>query len=390
MNEWIVWATEIYNTYRPAVYLAAGLAAVALLSLTGWQVWSAYHGRTFSARASLGFAVVQTGVAYVTITGVYGFWTHRVDLPPAEAALFAAFIEAVTWAAVGMIFAHGAEPGTTGAGPAGPLFWGSVVGGGVMAVVGSPSLAVATGRTVVVVLGAMMWHLRIRQRTRRATERKATRWTITPRQLLLRSGWLIADDGDVVQSPWEWRVRQLARAVRRSADGNLLTRRLGQRAIQRVMESGDTQMVREARHRYALGRVLQDDLSPDSESMARSIEAARAALYPSTPPPPPDNPEPSAPDKSEPPKRRPAGPRRTAPNSRTAAAMAARSDATAAQELRATAVSWAIDRLRTGRILTGAAIAAEFDRSEEWGRKRLGEARDRLYTPNGDGPSAVA
>lgn len=378
MNEWVDTVVAFYDTHRVAAVLAACAAGVALLTVVGWQGWAAYRGRSFNARASMGFAVVQGGVAYVTITGVYDFWHRRVDMPMAEAALIAAFIEAVTWAAVAMIFAHGAEPGSTGMGHAAPLFWGSVVGGGIMAVLGSPGLAVAAGRTVVVVLGGLMWHLRIRQKTRPAIERKPAKFALTPRQVLIRMGLLIADDADVLQSSREWQVRQLARAVRRSADGNLIARPLGRRVIVRVMEAGDADMVRTAQSRYALGRVLLDDLTPDSASMRAAIDAARAALYP-----PPPEPVPTAP--APPPGPSPAPPARRRPVGRTSAASAARADAAAAQDRKAEAEAWAVELLTSvpPKAVTGRGIGTRFGLGEEWGRQRLIAARELVASRNG-------
>lgn len=367
MSAWIDQTIQAIQAHRTMATIGGIAAAVLILSLVAGQAWGAYRGRTLAVRASVGFAVVQTGVAYVTITGVYGFWAHAVGMPAAEAALIAVFIEAVTWAAVGMIFAYGAEEDSQGPGPAGALFWWSVAGGGVMAVLGSPSLAVAAGRAVVVALGGMMWHLRIRQRTRRAVARAATRLTVTPRQIMLRTGLLIADDADVIQTSYEWQVRQLARAVRRAAAGRPVSRWRGQRTIVRVMESGNAAMVRDAQSRYALARVLQDDLTDGSPSMTRAIEAARDLLYPQTHP---------IPDTQPPivPLTRPTA-HRSRPAVRTAAATAARTDPASAATRKADAVRVAQQALASNTALTGKDLGDRFGLGEEWGRQRLIEAR---------------
>jgi hypothetical protein len=187
MTDWInaaaAWITAATGqlTGHPAVTAVAAVTALLIVaSLIVVQAVAARRGRGLTFRASVGFTVVQAGVAYVTITGVYQFWAHRVGMPWPEAALIAAFIEAVTWAAVSMIFVHGAKPGSTGTGEAGPLFWTAVVGGGMQAVIGAPTWPVALGRIVVVVIGANMWWLRIRLRTRPAVTRRRTRLTVTP------------------------------------------------------------------------------------------------------------------------------------------------------------------------------------------------------------------
>jgi hypothetical protein len=158
----------------------------------------------------------------------------------------------------------------------------------------------------------------------------------------------------------------------------------GGRTIQRVVETGDAAMVRDAQARYALGRVLQDDLAADSPSMRLAMQAARDALYPPTPTPDPTPTPvvPPAPPAPRPTRQAPAKP------ARTSAAGVARSDPAGAAQLRATAMDWARDRLRNGHAVTGRQIADEFGKGEEWGRQRLGEARDRMHgSPNGHHPA---
>lgn len=376
INHVLAW----FAAHRALGITGAALIGLVIIGAVTAQVVAGYRGRTLSARASLGFSVVQAGVAYVTITGVYEFWARRVGMPTVESAFIAGFIEAVTWAAVGMIFAHGATPNSHGTGPAGNVFWTSIIGGGLMAICGAPTFAVALGRIVVVTLGANMWWLRIRLKTRRPL-RAATRFRITPRQVAIRLGWLAADDEDVVESSREWEIRRLTRAIRRKANGRGPTRWAGGRAIQRVMEAGDVDMVREAQGRYALQTILGDDLKPDSESMVQAIAAARAALYP------PPAPEPAPvlpPEQADPPAPVPAR-RRPAP-SRTSAASAARNDTANAAKVKAAAVEYAhsvivLDGgLIDGRPISGRAVGSHFGMGEEWGRKCLVEARNQVET----------
>jgi hypothetical protein len=381
-------ALDWVQSHRALTVTAGVVLALAALTVIASQRWTSARERKLSARASIGFAVVQAGVAYVTITGVYGFWSHRLGASSIDAAGIAGIIEAVTWASVGMIFAHGAQEKSVGVGPAGNTFWSSVLGGGLMAVVGSPTIAAAIGRAAVVVIGANMWWLRIQMKTRRRP-RTATKLLITPRQVMIRLGWLAADDTDVVQSPREWEVRRLTRAIRRKADGHGLTRWLGSRTIVRVMESGDAAMVRDAQGRFALQKILAEDLQPDSVSMKAAIEAARAVLYPPTPEPEvvafAAVPEPVA--VPEPAMRRP----RPAPRPTVRAGPAAnlRPDTVAATRKKADACDRAYDVLVNhgglidGKPITGKVLGAEFDMGEEWGRRCLTDARSRvaLTTP---------
>lgn len=386
LDNFLTYVREFTADHQLAAILAGAVVALLLTSLVAAQIWAGYRGRSLSARASIGFAAVQAGVAFVTITGVYELWEEKVQVPQIEAALIATLIEAVTWAAVAMIFVHGSSEGTVGFGDAGPLFWMSVIGGGLMAIAGSSTLAIALARTVVVVLGANMWYLRLRQATRRPTTRK-TKWTITPRQFVIRRGWLAADDGDVIHSSREWQVRTLARAIRRRDVGGPVAKWLGKRAIIQVMESGDADMVRQAQARYALARVLDDDLSTGSHSMTKAIEAAREALYP---PPVPDRPAaPSAPPAAAvtaPAERAPqadvpAEPVRTErPAQRTVAATAARSDRAQADQLKRRAVREALAALSADppREITGKQLGEKFAMSPEWGRLRIVEARSQI------------
>jgi hypothetical protein len=390
MPDWVGTVTAWAADNRPLVITGGVILGVLILSLVAAQVWGSYRGRSLSTRASIGFGIVQSGVAYVTITGVYEFWADKVKMPVPEAILIATLIEAVTWAAVGMIFVHGATPGSVGLGDAGPLFWLSTGGGGIMAIIGSADPTIALGRAVVVVLGCAMWYLRLRMRTNRATSRKPTRWRATPRQWAINRGWLIADESDVVQSPKEWKEMALSRAVRQAASGRWPTAWLGKRAIQRVMESGDVKMVRAAQQRYALSRVLQDSLTEGSDELEEAIAAARLALYPPTT----ADPEPAAGSAPEPePTPAPAPPatprrqRQTArPTSRTAAASAARAEQNAAS-LKRRAVDEAVEALRDGRVPTGKEWGERYDKGDEWGRLRLREAQ-KLVSPevNGHAP----
>lgn len=370
--------TAWVSDHRALAIAVAAVAAVIILSVVAAQVWAGYRGRTLSARASAFFGIVQAGVAYVTITGVYEFWAHRVDVPQWDAAGIAVIVEAVTWAAVADIYVHGAKPGSTGLGGSGGLFWAAILGGGTMAVIGSPSPAVAIGRTVVVALGAMMWHVRVRQRTNRDTQ--PTRFAITPRTILLRAGILIPSDADVRQSSREWQVRTLTRAITRAAKTGwwqAAPRALGERTIRRVMEAGDAAMVKDAQARHALQHVLRTELSPTSASMSAAIDAAREALTPAVA----VEPEPTTPPeppKVEVPKPRPVT-RRTAPDSpRTSAAAAARNDPATAEALREKAIAEAVDALTAGRPLTSKDWGVRYGKGEEWGRKCLIAARARL------------
>jgi hypothetical protein len=358
----------------------AAAVALAVLAAIGMQAWAAYRGRSLTARASAFFGVVQTGVAFVTITGVYEFWADVVKVNPVEAAGIAVFIEAVTWAAVADIFVHGADKTTTGIGRSGPLFWSAIVGGGLMAIIGSDDPGTAVGRTVVVALGAMMWHVRIRQRTR--PKAGQGRWANPFKTFALRQGWMIADDTDLTQTSREWQVRTLTRAINkvaRSGRVHTITRMAGERTIRRVMEAGDAAMVRDARDRYALQEVLRKEITPTSTSMSAAIDAARLALYP--PSAPPQGEEPPAPPPAEvAPKLRPKAPRRVPapPAPRTSAAAAARQDPEATEALRERATSEAMEALAKGDALTSKGWGLKYGKGEEWGRQRLADARKRL------------
>lgn len=368
MPDWVDTVTAWMDTNRTVTITIAVALAVVVLSVVGAQAWAAYKGRSLSARASAGFAIVQAGVAYVTITGVYEFWAHKVNLPAWDAIGIAIIIEAVTWAAVADIFVHGATQGSVGLGRSGALFWAAVTGGGVMAVLGSPSVAVAVGRSVVVILGATMWYVRIMQKTRRRTGQG--RWANPVKAALLRWGWMIPADTDITQTPREWQTRALARAIWQAADGTRLSRRIGDRRIRRVLESGDPAMVKAAQQRYALQHLLRQELTPDSPSMAAAIDAVRAALAPPQAEDPTPVPGPPIVPESEPkpPKPRPATRARKSPEK----------PAEDASTVRERAVAEAVGAIRNGSAPTGRALGERFGFGDEWGRQRLAEARTRI------------
>ncbi|SCL21358.1 hypothetical protein [Micromonospora aurantiaca (nom. illeg.)] len=279
-----VWAwIQDHPTEMIGIGGAVGVLVLALLVV--WVV-KALRGQDLNAKASIGFGVVQAGVAFITITGVYEFFRRALDMPEVEAGLLAGFIEACVWAAVGMIYAHG--KGTTtdkdgvehpneGFGPAGGFFWTTVTGGGLLAILGSESPTVAVGRIVVVVLGSYMWYLRLVQVTTRTG--KKTRWRWTPKRAFLAMGALAPEDEDVDDDNREWQVRQLARAIRWS-NGRWPFRWLGERSMVKRAETTKEDVLAEARRRYAAAHVMKTSASPDSEVMTAIIDSVQKAQQP--------------------------------------------------------------------------------------------------------------
>src|SRR5690606_6900176 len=127
----------------------AGFVALLLLAALAVRQW---RRRDCSAKASLGFGLVQAGVTYAVVLGVYEFAAIRLGMPVVEAVVLAVIVEAATWVAVGLVASH-ARKGGVGFGPGGPFFWVAVLGGGTLAVAGSTSAATAVGRAVIVALG---------------------------------------------------------------------------------------------------------------------------------------------------------------------------------------------------------------------------------------------
>lgn len=395
MNDWISntlpnltrWVTAEPN--RP--YLIAGAIAAFLVALLGGKLFASLRSRDLSARANLGFAVVQGGFAYITITGTYDFWINRFDMPWAEAAIFAVIIEAAVWAAVGMIYVHGVgthidDSGrrvpNVGFGPAGPFFWLTIVGGGALAVLGSSSVSVALGRAIIVIVGANMWYLRLLQKTHRATTRQRSRWAWTPHEFLLWVGALRVTADDLDADDREWQVRRLARAIR-WRNGNRVAAWFGKRALTKRGESTTPDVLAEARARYAVTYVLNAEVSPDSEQMRTVIDAARQALAPQdpepvtlpAPAPEPErlNPEPVVPDVVPepvvPPAPKPPGNmprRRPRPTPEDPAAKRARAE------------DDAYARILSGQVVTSAAMGEAYGLGEEWGRQRIVAARARI------------
>ena len=284
MNPAELWST-IRGWYETNPGLATALAVAAVAVALGAVlvfVLRSLRGRDLNAKASIGFGVVQIGLAFITITGVYEFFHRLLDMPWVEAALLAAVIEGCVWAAIGMIYAYGKErerdgtPVNVGFGPAGPFFWVTVMGGGLLAILGSETGPVAIGRVVVVVLGAYMWYLRLLQVTRRSTT--PSRWRWTPRACLLAVGAIVPGDEDVKNEAREWQVRKLARAIR-WANSRQPWRWLGERAIMRGAEQAPEDVIAEARRRYAVLHVTRQQVKPTAPVMAALIESVeREAL----------------------------------------------------------------------------------------------------------------
>lgn len=267
-------STWAWLTGHPGLLTAAGVTAGLIVTAVLVAVTLVrLRRRSLSVKANVGFALVQAGVAYITITGVYEFFAHRLSMPWPEAALLAAFIEACVWAAVGFIYVH-ATGGGEGFGRAGGFFWFAVVGGGMLAVLGSDGLAVAFGRVIVVGLGAYMWYLRLCQKTNRRTTKSRWRWT--PRALLLRLGAVTVDADDLDDDATEWTVRRLTSALRRADHKWRIVAWWGGRALTRMAEQTTPDILAAARLRRAHAYVLLEEASATSRSMGPVVAAVRA------------------------------------------------------------------------------------------------------------------
>lgn len=253
----------------PLIVGAAGVGLMLIFLVL--YVARALRSKTFDAKANIGFAVVQTGVAFITITGGYEFFRRLLAMPAFEAGLLAAFIEACVWAAVGHIYSHGrgedrdGNP-NIGFGPAGGFFWTTIGGGGLLAILGSESLPVAVGRIVVVVLGAYMWYLRLLRATRPSGKPTRLRWT--PKAFLLLVGAIVPGDDDVRDEAREWQVRKMARAIRWANSGRWPWAWLGGRTLVQSAEQAQEDVIAEARRRYAAAHLLRTQIAPDSPVMA--------------------------------------------------------------------------------------------------------------------------
>lgn len=257
-----------------AAVIVAAAAALLLLALIVIRKW---RRSDFSGKASIGFAAVQAGVTWAVVLGVYEFFSHVLHLPTGEAVVLALFIEAAVWAAVGFIAAH-AKTGKEGFGPAGAFFWTAILGGGTLAILGSSSTQVALGRSVIVVLGAYMWYLRLVQIIHRP-QRTRFAWTWTPTRLLQAIGAMqpvddeAATEGDAAR---EHQVRRIARLIRWS---NSIPpwRWLGQWLLPKRAETTTEEIIVEARRRFAAAYVLRDQTRVDSPVMSRVIAAVQQA-----------------------------------------------------------------------------------------------------------------
>jgi hypothetical protein len=173
----------------PAITAAAVLAVLAALTIAVIRL----RGRSASVKQTVGTAVVQTIVAWIVITGMVAYFTRVMHMPEWPEAWISAFgIAACTWAGAGRIIVRGRQEGFTGWGKAGPFFWGATAVGGVLAVLGSESTAIAIGRACLIVLDAWLWYLQLSE----VTERGTSRWRWTPTRLLIAIGALSRNGND--------------------------------------------------------------------------------------------------------------------------------------------------------------------------------------------------
>lgn len=366
--------TDWISANRLTFWTAAAGAALCLFALAIYLTAGALKGRDRNAKAAIGYAIVQIGMAYVTITGGYDFWHLVAHMPPVEAAALAIFIEAAQWYAIGKTFEWMAQHTDgnphLGYGRPGIYFWLFVTGGSLLAILGAflgqHNGPLSVGRTVAVVIGSLLWDLLLRERMHRDATIPPTVLLLTWRKIGIRLGIVAAEKKDVQNADREYVLRRMSRALRWKNEGNKLLRWMGVRYLMRAMDAGDAPLLHAASVRYAMNWVLRTEVTAGHKTMSAAIDAARQVLNPPTVVPLELNmPEP-------PPTVRVAPVRRTRPASINGAS----NSSTA--ELRERAVRWAAEQLSRGERLTAARVAAEFGAKDEWGRLRLREAEARL------------
>ncbi len=274
--------------------LLAVALAIYLVHTSIKAVQDAVRNRTFDMKLEIGFTAVQAVVTYEIMDGVYDFFRRVVGNPHPQSVVMAVFFEGAVWTSVGFILVHGrtrvpkidkeGNPvldaggnavmvNQLGWGLGGPFFWIFTVSGGLLAIIGAGGdLGLASGRTIIVVFGASLWVLRLMFKTHRNTRR--SRFAFNPRRMMERYGWIEPEPDETQDENREWRVAQLAKAIRMS-NGNRWERWRGGRALVRLAESTDEGIMREAQMRCAQVYVLKDQASYGSVTMAAAIRAVQ-------------------------------------------------------------------------------------------------------------------
>lgn len=375
--------TDWIAANQVTTWTAGGAAALLLFASGLYLTIGTLRGRNRNAKAAIGYAIVQTGMAYVTITGGYDFWHLVAHMNAVEAATLSVFIESAQWVVLARAFmwmdAHTEDNPHIGYGRAGAYFWLFVMGGNILAVlgalVGQDNGPLALGRTVAVVIGSLLWDLLLRARMHRDPSIPPTVLLLTWRKIGIRLGIMAAEAKDNVTQDREWTLRRMSRALRWKNEGVWLFKWLGERYLMRAMDAGDATLFSQAVDRYALNWLIRNEINAKHKTMEKALTSARRVLdgvIVLTPPP-----------DITPPKRiilpSPSRPRPSQPDS-------TQESVASAAALRDEARQWAIEQIRAGVALTGAEVALQFHRKDEWGRLRLREAEAELA--RGDGTAA--
>jgi hypothetical protein len=396
VTDWIERMTELARTYQFEAWTIGSVALLAVLGVIVYEVASRVRGASRGMKELVGYGVVQIGMAYVTITGGYDFWHHIAKMPTFEAAAVSVIVEASQWWFIARVFRHmaGKRPDGTpniGYGPAGPKFWASVFGGGIIAVAGAfapgGGLSLAIGRAVVVYIGASMWDLLLKEKVHTAgTAAKAT-FLITPRRLAVMLGIMSAEDRDLRSDSREWTIRRMTRAIRWRNSKTRPLSWLGTRTLLKAMDLGDETLMAEATARYARGWVLTHEVNATSASMLQAIEAARRVLT-LVPAPQGETGQPGAPPVQEETTRAVAAPpapvvaERPEPipvrRPRLDQPKPKRPPTAETEDLREQARVWAMTQMRAGKDVTAKDVQSVFGHGPEWARQRRNEARRRL------------
>ncbi len=268
-----------------AVVTAAVVAAIAVFAM----LISAVRSQSYDVKLRLGFAVVQAGVAFGTLPGVYAFFLNLFELPEFESVLLSVVAEAAVWTTVGFVFSHlrslarrkgdGEEISDVDWGPAAQYFWLCQACVGAMAVLGSETDSMRLGRVTLAVLGISLWRLRFTVYIGAhfgAVKVAPTRWRWTPRRLMYALGALEPKSSEMVDQNREWTVGRMAGAVARRNSKIRVVAWWGARSVARLSRGTSPDVIAEAQARVAAALALIESCTYTSPQMREAIAAAKA------------------------------------------------------------------------------------------------------------------
>lgn len=256
----------------------AGLAALAVLAVVVWLTVRIFR----SVDSLVATTVAAMGVTMgVTIEGAVRLATGRLHAHGIWIAL-PAIVSEIVFLAIAAHAVRYARDHQSAPNPYLTWLWRVAVVSGVVVALGGDNPAECVARFAYALVGPLLLQLKLRPADVKAAAKKV-KFLLTPRQIGIRLGLVVAKDSDVTQESIEYQTRRIVatayRIWRRRDAGRLgqwLRSRSKARAYRLALVATD-KVVADAEERILRATGIVDSLDPDKIKVRRQQEAEAAS-----------------------------------------------------------------------------------------------------------------